>query len=160
MPTDPISDARRGANRRNAARSTGPRTAEGKARSSQNALRHGASSVVRHPEIDGPTLAEVEPLAIRFREAGVEPAAAVVAARAQIALQRIGNHRLAIIQAAQAAQAAQAERLGPPADPATKSMSEVAGSLALTDVAQKLLRLNDVERRIFALRRKALARRS
>lgn len=157
MPTDPISDARRGANRRNAARSTGPRTAEGKARSSQNALRHGASSVVRHPEIDGPTLAEVEPLAIRFREAGVEPAAAVVAARAQIALQRIGNHRLAIIQAAQAAQA---ERLGPPADPATKSMSEVAGSLALTDVAQKLLRLNDVERRIFALRRKALARRS
>lgn len=157
MPTDPISDARRGANRRNAARSTGPRTAEGKARSSQNALRHGASSVARHPGIDGPTLAEVEPLAIRFREAGVEPAAAVVAARAQIALQRIGNHRLALIQAAQAARA---ERLGPPADPATKSISEVAGSLALTDVAQKLLRLNDVERRIFALRRKALARRS
>ena len=38
----PSSPARIAANRRNAARSTGPRTAHGKARARLNALRHGA----------------------------------------------------------------------------------------------------------------------
>ena len=36
------SDAQRNANRRSAKESTGPRTPQGKARSSQNALKHGA----------------------------------------------------------------------------------------------------------------------
>ena len=40
------SKARIEANRRNAARSTGPRTAEGKSRSSQNARRHGFASIL------------------------------------------------------------------------------------------------------------------
>ncbi len=47
----PISDARLAANRKNALRSTGPRTQEGKDRSRMNCLKHGLTSeVIRVPE--------------------------------------------------------------------------------------------------------------
>jgi hypothetical protein len=42
---------RRGANRRNAARSTGPRTARGKRRVRRNALKHGLASNALAPRI-------------------------------------------------------------------------------------------------------------
>ncbi len=41
-----VSDARREANRRNALKSTGPKTEEGKAKARQNALKHGLTSLV------------------------------------------------------------------------------------------------------------------
>ena len=44
-PGDGVSQARRIANRANAARSTGPRTRRGKARASRNALRHGLAAL-------------------------------------------------------------------------------------------------------------------
>jgi hypothetical protein len=54
VPRMPTSQARIDANRRNAKRSTGARTPEGRRRSSQNALKHGLRSraiVISRPEI-------------------------------------------------------------------------------------------------------------
>ncbi len=45
MPSTPRSDAQRAASRRNGARSTGPRTPEGRVRSSANRTTHGLNSV-------------------------------------------------------------------------------------------------------------------
>ena len=43
-PTKPVSEKQLAANRRNALRSTGPRTPEGKARAARNSLKHGLRS--------------------------------------------------------------------------------------------------------------------
>lgn len=50
-PKDRVAEAKRLANRRNARKSTGPKTAAGKARSSKNALKHGLA--VATPVIPG-----------------------------------------------------------------------------------------------------------
>src|ERR1039458_8017720 len=55
-PKKPLSDNQLAANRANAAQSTGPRSPEGKARSAQNARKHGFTAstfaVVRLEELD------------------------------------------------------------------------------------------------------------
>src|SRR4051812_48886576 len=48
MPLIRMPDRKREANARNAQRSTGPKTAEGKERSSRNAVTHGCSSIHMH----------------------------------------------------------------------------------------------------------------
>jgi hypothetical protein len=83
------SEKKRGANRANAQASCGPKTAAGKKRSAQNALRHGLNVSVLH----NPLLAkEVEVLAQRLAGATASPELIFCArsvAEAQIELQRV-----------------------------------------------------------------------
>jgi hypothetical protein len=78
------------ANRENALRSTGPRTAKGKARSCRNAFRHGLSIPVTAGS--GPFSEEVEEIALRMVEGYSSPAlldAARRVAETEVDLRRI-----------------------------------------------------------------------
>src|ERR1700722_12519321 len=83
------------ANRRNAARSTGPRTAEGKTRSSRNAFQHGLSLPL---PIDDGLAAQIEELAEQYLTmTGCSREAARLAATEQVGLLRIQQARVAAI---------------------------------------------------------------
>lgn len=73
------------ANRANAKKSTGPKTAAGKAKSSRNALRHGLSSPL---PLDATALAKAHTFASAFAGEGAG-AAALEVAHAQLELERI-----------------------------------------------------------------------
>jgi hypothetical protein len=117
------------ANRRNAKKSSGPRSADGKARSRRNALRHGlsiASSAIPAFQED------VMLLARALSPAGEDIGdAALIAADAEIDLLRIRKCRAALIDESR-------DRAG------------------LVDLADKLDRLERYERRAFSRRNKAL----
>ncbi|RUL81179.1 hypothetical protein, partial [Tautonia sociabilis] len=85
------------ANRRNAQRSTGPRTPEGKARSRRNGLKHGLAAEVLVPEDDRHRAAFDAALARWEREAGpdnvVERHLVRRAAVASVILDRIDEGR-------------------------------------------------------------------
>jgi nitrate reductase beta subunit len=79
------------ANRKNATRSTGPRTAVGKSKSSRNALRHGLSLPLI---MDAATKADVEELArLLANEDTNSTAAALHAAAAHLDLERVQKIR-------------------------------------------------------------------
>jgi len=83
------------ANRRNALKSTGPKTSAGKRRTRKNAYRHGLSAVLHRK-----ALAEIEALALEFVCDTINPFAlqlARTAAHAEFNLARIKRLRLAWI---------------------------------------------------------------
>jgi hypothetical protein len=117
------------ANRRNAKKSSGPRTADGKARTRRNALRHGlsiASSVI--PAFHEDVMLLARALSPAGKDIGD---AALIAADAEIDLLRIRKCRAALIDESR-------DRAG------------------LVDLADKLDRLERYERRAFSRRNKAL----
>ena len=88
------SSEKQAANRRNANRSTGPRTARGKARSKRNALKHGLSVSA----LDAFAAPEVRDLAARFAAEGFV-AEALPLAEASHDLRRIREIRDALVSA-------------------------------------------------------------
>ncbi len=86
------------ANRRNAQASTGPRTAAGKARSGQNAQKHGLSAVDPSPEVK----AEISALAVLIAgDHASDPVileAAQAVAEAQIQVQRVKTFRILLLR--------------------------------------------------------------
>jgi hypothetical protein len=92
------SHARMAANKRNAARSTGPLTPLGKQRASRNALKHGLSTSIRHqPDISN----KIEALAVAIAGANSIPRrlqAARGVAEAELGLRRLQEFRLALIE--------------------------------------------------------------
>ena len=91
------SEAKIAANRRNAQRSTGPRTMTGKMRVRRNALRHGlAAAVVR----DAGVTAEVQRIAAGICSGAdpLEREQALVVAEAQVALRKIRRTRAQIVE--------------------------------------------------------------
>jgi len=103
----PPSEARVNANRANALRSTGPRTAHGKQRSSLNAFRHGAYSMRPHavttgffPEDPKEIANYVQDMvrALRPRDA-VEQAAAEAVASAFLSTRRLSDMQAALLEA-------------------------------------------------------------
>lgn len=135
------SEARCQANRRNATKSTGPRTSEGKTRSRRNALTHGLAV----PRLGGP---EIELWAQRFHDEDGDPARreqAWIAAESQVEVERVRQVTLELLSHA-------AQRLACDAS----LTDEERTALAFARQAKTLASCDRYERRALARRNKAL----
>lgn len=138
------SEARLIANRRNAKLSTGPRTADGKARASKNALRHGLNSAPERSD----HLADVLGLAGRIAGGAEANLAGQDAARAELDLIRIRRVKQCVLQAA-------VTRIETGGDPVQTLDADAVMARALIECADDLLKLDRYERRARSRRRRA-----
>jgi len=150
------SEKQKTANRRNALRSTGPRSAAGKRRSRGNAYRHGLSiSLTLLPE----SRAEIEALAKLIADTPslqISAEDAAVIALSDLEQQRVRAIKNAVITTAYRAN--EAARRGQHDEVRTASDQEAALAKCMTDVLPDLRRLERYARRAAALRDRTLRR--
>ena len=149
------SETKRAANRRDAVRSTGPRSAAGKKRASQNALRHGLAISLRH---DAATRAEIERMAKLICGDGasrLKHELALVIAESEIVLQRARMARVAIIERARNAAHVRGDQGQPRVHPGRGARTDAPATAAPTDIEAlrqalpQLARLERYARRAF-----------
>src|SRR5262249_6697149 len=149
------SETKRAANRRNASRSTGPRSAAGKKRVSQNALRHGLAISLRE---DAAAQAEIERLAKLICGDGasrLKYELALVMAESEIVLRRARMAPVAIIERAMNAAHVRADQGQPRAHPGRGAGTDAPATAAPTDIEAlrqalpQLARLERYARRAF-----------
>jgi hypothetical protein len=130
------------ANRANAKRSTGPRTAPGRARASRNSFRHGLAVGIAH---DPKLSANAERLAQKIMGADNDSHRlryARIAAEAEIDLQRVRKARTQLINML-------ARRFGNPDELASRAQ-------AFLQASPQLLKLDRYERRALSRRKRAI----
>lgn len=137
------SEARLAANRRNAARSTGPRTAAGKAASSRNARRHDLTSPPPRQATAPVVAAGAAAIAA---DAPLTGAAAARAAELAVHLGRVRDVKRQAVERAQAA----LTREVPAPEP------EMRTALALLAALPELLVLDEYERKALSRLRRVL----
>lgn len=140
------SERARHANRRNAVKSTGPRTPSGKAQSKQNARKHGLSTVDLDPEKESQIEHLAKLIAGSYGIADGILDAARDAAEAQIKLQRVQAFKSAILRSGVANAASRVEA-------GQKSLNDF-----FPDIFNQLERLDRYEARALSRRKSAFRR--
>ena len=143
------------ANRRNAARSTGPRTAQGKARASRNAFKHGLAASIAY---DSAQSEEIDRLANAIAGDTSEAAAlglARSAAEAHLELLCARKFRLALLNTAIVMGRLEAANASVRRD-TDRSVPSASDAAAVTQTVDHLLHLERYERRAFSRRRRLL----
>jgi hypothetical protein len=92
------SEAKIAANRRNAQRSTGPRTAPAKARVRRNALKHGLAAFVLADASAAIEVKRIAPILCGPEADDLEREQALIVAETQVALKRVRAMRTRILQ--------------------------------------------------------------
>jgi len=140
--TTMASEHQRRANRKNARRSTGPRTAAGKANAAKNSFRHGLSADIRN---NSTWSKDIETLAQHYWEEAINRHRFVdarTAAEAQFAINRVRQARVALIENAAV-------------DHSFITSTDHDGPV-FSAIAEKLLQLDRYERRALSRRKRAL----
>jgi hypothetical protein len=149
-----IRTARANSNRRNARRSTGPKSAAGKAKVAKNALRHGLAIPAR---LDSALSQEIEELAELIAGRNVAPYlldCSQRVAEAQIDLRRIRRVRLSAWSKVETGELRQGG-VSPEISQASPG-SDSFGAAELNTFAKQLLRLDRYERRALSRRKAAI----
>jgi len=135
-----MTPARAEANRRNARRSTGPRTREGMARVARNALRHGlAVPVAALPEYDD-ALKQLTTLIVGEDADAARLEAARRVAEATVDLRRIHTAKLALMESLAA----------------HEEGAEIEAATQPAELIAQLMRLDRYERRALSRRKSAV----